>query len=432
MKFSLALLVTLFTLALAGTAAAATRHATPTGAGDCSAGSPCSLVTAIDGAANGDEIVVHPGEHTVATILDDYGKRLDIHGAAGQPRPRILSSASGAAVWLSHQQSTLAALDVLWTGANGHAILTNGSSVDRLSVHATQGGALRLDNNSGPSISITNSSFYSDVVGGSAVYINAFYVGTPAPLVVTLRNVTILAATTGSAGVEIAPYGHAAANATVTVNATNAIIRGVAYDIIASPSEAGDSATVNLAHSNFATTSAAGAGTVSFTANDVNGNQSAAPLFADAAAGDLRQMAGSPTIDAGVTDAANGTVDVNGSQRTQGAATDIGGYEHTSPPADPPVQDPAAPDTGAQPPMTDTVVPPAGTPRGGPSAQPAPAKCIVPRVKGKTLKAARAALLKAGCKVGKVTRRRSARRVGKVLSQRTAGTKVHLVVGRKP
>ena len=70
-----------------------------------------------------------------------------------------------------------------------------------------------------------------------------------------------------------------------------------------------------------------GPGTETFTANNVNGNQSQQPIFANPLIGDLRQSFNSPTIDAGVDDPANGTLDLAAKPRTMGARTDIGAYE---------------------------------------------------------------------------------------------------------
>ena len=65
--------------------------------------------------------------------------------------------------------------------------------------------------------------------------------------------------------------------------------------------------------------------------------------------------------------------------------------------------------------------------------------CVVPRVKGKTLKSAKRVLGRADCKVGKVTRRKAKpRKAGKVLAQGTkpgkvlaSRSKVNLTVGKK-
>jgi hypothetical protein len=68
-----------------------------------------------------------------------------------------------------------------------------------------------------------------------------------------------------------------------------------------------------------------------------------------------------------------------------------------------------------------------------------PVRCVVPRLAGKTLRAARTALARARCGLGRVRRVRTRRaRVGRVVSQspragtrRPRGTKVNLVVGRR-
>jgi hypothetical protein len=58
---------------------------------------------------------------------------------------------------------------------------------------------------------------------------------------------------------------------------------------------------------------------------DVGGNQSGAPLFLDEEGGDFRPRAGSPTIDAGLSDAFVGASDPDGVAR--GGTPDIGAYE---------------------------------------------------------------------------------------------------------
>ena len=77
------------------------------------------------------------------------------------------------------------------------------------------------------------------------------------------------------------------------------------------------------------------------------------------------------------------------------------------------------------------------TPKATPPPPP-PAKCKVPSVVGKTLADAKRVIIKAGCKVGTVTRVFSrARKAGKVIGQSVRagrkvkrGTKINLVVSR--
>jgi hypothetical protein len=77
------------------------------------------------------------------------------------------------------------------------------------------------------------------------------------------------------------------------------------------------------------------------------------------------------------------------------------------------------------------------SPAAAPSATAAP-KCRVPKLKGRTLRAAKLSLRKAHCRVGKVSRRSSARvRAGRVIGSkpgpgrvRAAGTRIAVTVAR--
>ena len=93
---------------------------------------------------------------------------------------------------------------------------------------------------------------------------------------------------------------------------------------------------INVSHSNYATTGMTGAGASALThiIGDAT-DQSTPPAFVNAAAGDFHQVAGSPTIDAGVNDPANGANDPDGDPRTLNGKTDIGAFEFV--PAGPPL-----------------------------------------------------------------------------------------------
>jgi hypothetical protein len=64
------------------------------------------------------------------------------------------------------------------------------------------------------------------------------------------------------------------------------------------------------------------------------GNQTAPPLFVDAAGGNYREAAGSPTIDAGTAEGVS-AADLDGNPRALGAAPDIGAFELVPPPVSP-------------------------------------------------------------------------------------------------
>ena len=102
------------------------------------------------------------------------------------------------------------------------------------------------------------------------------------------------------------------------------------------------SGVIDIGSSNFVTASRA---------TDLGHNQSGNPLFTSPS--DFHLLPGSPAIDAGVNDPADGPTDLDGQPRIQGALPDLGAYEATPipviPPAPPPTPAPAA-DPRARPP----------------------------------------------------------------------------------
>ncbi len=95
-----------------------------------------------------------------------------------------------------------------------------------------------------------------------------------------------------------------------------------------SPSDASGSVIVTAHDSNFATTKqGSGGGTFTLPSSSANGNQSAEPVFADAAAGSFHELSGSPTIGAGVDSSQNGATDLDGNPREVAGKTDIGAYQ---------------------------------------------------------------------------------------------------------
>ena len=91
-----------------------------------------------------------------------------------------------------------------------------------------------------------------------------------------------------------------------------------------------------MAHSNFRT-SKVNSSPPRTRVEDEGGNQDAEPLFAPPPSLDFHQLAGSPTIDAGVVTPLLGSADIDGEPRTQGSAPDIGADEFVPPVVEPPV-----------------------------------------------------------------------------------------------
>jgi hypothetical protein len=132
-----------------------------------------------------------------------------------------------------------------------------------------------------------------------------------------------------------------------TIDVRNTIARG-AVDALAEPGTTGigcpcPDGVIDIGSSSFVTSSRI---------TDQGHNQSGNPLFAGPS--DFHLLPGSPAIDAGVNDPADGPTDVDGHARIQGTAPDLGAYEATPIPAAAPEPTPTPGPPG----------PPAGLPAG--------------------------------------------------------------------
>ena len=138
-------------------------------------------------------------------------------------------------------------------------------------------------------------------------------------------------------------------DAVLTVNATNVIAQGPAAgsDVagLGFPCCMNQAININLANSNYDSEDETSPLATTTITNPGTGTNVSAPVpaFVDAANGDFRQTAASTgTINRGIADAGLGAFDLNGLDRLQGTAPDIGA--HKFPEAAPPVDDPPADD----------------------------------------------------------------------------------------
>jgi hypothetical protein len=182
-------------------------------------------------------------------------------------------------------------------------VVGDGSVFDHLELIATGSTTLALR----PGVNFT----LTDSLLRGGLFVQGVADGT-----VQLRNDTIVTSGTGSTAVSVFVVME---GKTVTINATN-VIADAETDASAGATE-NALGVINYDHSNLDTMN----GPVTSTSG-----QAAPPLFVDAATGDYREAAGSPTIDAGVNDPANGETDLAGIQRTLPASVVCGG---PSPPA---------------------------------------------------------------------------------------------------
>jgi hypothetical protein len=338
-------------------AQAAQRFASPSpqGTGDCSsAANACSLEKALAGTVTGDEVILAGNDGSygtqaapiTTTLTQPSGVyTLSVHGAPGQPRPVIYSSAIVAVQllgWFDGQGFSVGDIDLEHV-VNGGSGLELDGSLDHVLVHSTASSdfVCNVSGLAGSSVSVIDSECVADASMGYALFEqnNGPPTGTAT---VVLRNDTFEATGPSSLGVSVSANGGVDAD----VTATNTIAHGAFKDLDA---YCFGSASVSFAlnHSNYATTLAEPGTTI--TSPGSSTNQVAEPLFVDAASDDFHEAPGSPTIGAGITEAANGSTDLEGNPRTTGGLTDIGAFQAAAP-APTPVVEPTGSGTAVTPP----------------------------------------------------------------------------------
>jgi hypothetical protein len=321
--------------------AAEVRVASPTGgsSGTCTASEPvCSLQHAVSVAVPGDQVAMLPGDYPETTPVT-INAAIGVGGISGQPRPRIVSTASSA-VEVTADNASVHDLRIEDSNAAGVALdVEAASTADR--VIATSSANIACLPAFGAVI--RDSVCLSTAANEAAVrffYSGAFGPTQPATTA-TLRNVTAVATNGNSFGIEM----HTEDVGVITLNATNVIATGSGTAADVSATNNGTSVTINLDHSNYDTENEPGASTT-VTDPGSGTNQLALPQFSDPSSGEFHEAAGSPTIDRGADDGLLGPLDLDGESRVQGPAPDIGADEVTVATATPPPGDTFPPDTG--------------------------------------------------------------------------------------
>jgi hypothetical protein len=376
----------LFVLAPAA-ADAATRYASPNpGAmADClTPATACSLTSAVDNAGTGDEVVVLAGTYILMGPIETsaLASGVTIHGAAGS-RPVIMSTHGEIGVQGPNQ--TLSDVEIDQTSANTMVTglrLNPTDTAENVLVVEEATGAVGVAGTGGAPGGLLRDSVVQVPAAGAAG------AGTERsdPLLgaggaLQLVNDTVVAKGSGSDAVTAAstcsfippanrcgtgdvslvnviarggPGGHdaVATTATTTTYVPSGCIPGI--DNPCTMETISSTSTLHENHSDLRPAQInLGTPPTNGTLDDQGGNISADSAFTDLAAGDFHEVAGSPTIDAGIATALLGPADPDGNPRTLGAAPDIGAFEFVPPP---PAPKPAGGGSTAPP----------GPPSGGP------------------------------------------------------------------
>jgi hypothetical protein len=297
-------------------AQAATRYAAPNGgaAFGCPALNPCAIEVAINGAGNGDEVIIGSGDYHAgapwSSEIMNSSTSLNVHGVDGQPRPRLFSSSATYGLNFDGAGSSVRRLGIVESNASGQgALRLFGSSAEYVVIEAGGSGRACEVVQAGTPPSTTPSSVRNSIChasSGQAVH--------------TLGGATLRGVSAWSdSGLGVFAEGQSGEQVTLS----NTIAHG-STNVAAGPFMANGLVNVVADHSNYATTFAAAGSSVTPAGSGTN--QNAAPQLTAPGGGDFHQLAASPTIDRGGFGDI-GTFDVYDHPRVLGAAPDIGADE---------------------------------------------------------------------------------------------------------
>lgn len=317
-RISPTLLAVCLLLLAAAPASAAVRNASPTGAGasPCNP-TPCSLTTAVSGAAPGDQVVMASGTYTIAPPLV-VNKAIDVGGTPGASTT-VEFSVAGEGLVVDHAGAVLHDVSIRSAGGMGIGLALLSGTVERVYADG--------DNLAEGCVMARGVIRDSVCRGGLQVY----------PEGAGSYQAIITNVTANPLRVGAGEGANLAASITNTLTLPGSHAGSEAATLLVSVG-AGSSAAILLTNSSYNKVDPSpSVGTeFQFTPAGTNGNQTVAPQLVDPANGDFRQLPGSPTIDAGTTTVDPlGSLDVLGAPRLQPRCIggtpvpDIGAYEFT-------------------------------------------------------------------------------------------------------
>jgi hypothetical protein len=252
-------------------------------------------------------VIVAPGEYTLATTLSS-AQAITLEGQPGAQRPSLTANKriSGPAVSLTGG-AVVSHLDIQTHVAGQSALSIQGGTAQDLTLQAKGTGASAL-----VALDATQGTVVRTVLAvalpgsGPAVQL----ADGAAPGAVSLENVTAVAQ---------GPSGTALADDVVNGTATlrNSLVSGPTVDITAGPG----ARPVAVSYSSFRPSASSGY-------TSLGGNVASPALFA--ADDDYHEDPVSPTVGAGIRDATQTAVDLDGNPWSAGLGPDMGAYEHVA------------------------------------------------------------------------------------------------------
>ncbi|MFI5028165.1 MAG: hypothetical protein ACHQCF_04185 [Solirubrobacterales bacterium] len=337
--------------ALAGT----TYFAAPKGSGaECTVSAPCALEKAVELAVDGDSVTLSGGTYQLKKFSGVWINN-EITFGATPGAPALIETTLTATIAVSPTAN--AHLHDLRYIGESPLILESGSAervfVEYFGQHVPLAPIAACELNLGTSL--RDSVCLAREGGQSTEAEGIELVRSEDGLRGTafLRNDVAFADDAGGSGL----YVQAGYGARFSLDASGVIAHSLHGKDVTGALVGSDApeAHVQLTHSNYLTVGQE-LPFAEVTPPGTNGNQTAAPLFVNAAAGDFHEVAGSPTIDGGLADSQTGSLDLDGHVRAQpgclGAASvpDIGAYEISpTAPCPPPPKEPLPPEEPPKP-----------------------------------------------------------------------------------
>lgn len=328
MRALVATSVLLASLTFTSTASAVTRYVSPSGGGTtCSEALPCDIKYAVDTASGAPfDVKLLPGTYGSAAVpilnLGANGTgsaRSDTVIQAADPaqRPLIHLSTSAANYALIATSGTLNDVDIVMPATATPLYGVFVGEMNRVSVLG------RASNGSCIATKVRNSVCANTVGAGFSMSASA---GAPVDYAIEFTNVTFWGGPSAY-GVDVL----AGQDANIDITMRNSIVRGGVKSLNLATNNVGVSDVDLFAtHSNFFGADLAGTGATASNCG-LSTNQCSAPMLVDAANGDFREAAGSPTIGAGNPALVVGTTDVAGLPRLSNGLVDIGAHQVQQP-----------------------------------------------------------------------------------------------------